>query len=80
MFVVDGAPPIAWIAPVPDRLPTSKRIYRGSQDTSTPWFYNHSVAGTVHYTLTEWTEFLTPPLGHLFYYYVRAYNDCGEGP
>lgn len=58
--------------------PYATAIYRGSFLVGEPWPDNEfKIATTVNPT---WTTVQVPPPEGVFYYDLRAFNSCGEGP
>jgi hypothetical protein len=64
---------LAW-----DPQPYPKNIYKGDYDGG-DWRYNHRLVAVVT-LFPSYTDVAVPDSGAMYYYLVKAFNSCGEGP
>lgn len=63
-----------------DPVSFRKHVYRGSQAPGQAWMYNDTQVATVN-TGDFWVDINLPTTnGELYYYIVKAFAPCGEGP
>jgi hypothetical protein len=56
----------------------SKRVYRGSVAAGAPFVENHDQVAELTPFTSAWADLETPDPGAYFYYFVTAFNGCGE--
>jgi hypothetical protein len=56
----------------------SKRVYRGNVAVGAPFAMNHEMVAELSILSSAWSDPEIPDPGAYFYYFVTAFNGCGE--